>query len=178
MRSSAIIASCALLIAALLSPGVAAAKGGNGQHSGATTKASDAKKPSATKDKAKPPIAVKKSKKSVKPKVTSPRAVTKAKGAKKPSREAPKTAAKKKSDKAKEPKPEIAAQTEGTAPTAEEVPASPPSVNLAEQPFSSDTIGEGDIATRGVLDTIRVKLNTSLEGVRAAVAAMWSTLTA
>ena len=69
MRSSAIAATCVLIAAALVSPSMAMAKGGNGPHPGATHGASDVAKPDVVKSKpaAKPDVV--KSKPAAKPDV-------------------------------------------------------------------------------------------------------------
>jgi hypothetical protein len=51
------------------------------------------------------------------------------------------------------------------------------SAALAEEPPPSETIEATGIETRGVLDTIRVKVEASLDGLRATVAGMWSAVT-
>ncbi len=167
MRSPAIVATCMLLVATLASPGVAMAKGGNGQHSSATPEASDARRPDAGT----------KARTSAKPKVASPQAGTKKKVARKPARKAPKIAATKKTGAAQQPQSPTPAQPANAAPS-KAIPASQPSDGPASNGVSPDKIEMSDTGTRGVLDTIQTSLNTSLESVRAAFAAVWSTLTA
>ena len=188
MRKSAIIATCVVLVATLLSPGVAMAKGGNGQHSVASPKASGngkAKGGNGTKSTATPKAPSngkstphksnpgKKPATVAGPKAASPQGTT-AKNAEKVTRKAPRAKA---TAKAAKPQPATHEPPASAVLSTKTAPVSPASATFAEDPISSDTVGEAGIETRGVLDTIRVKVNASLEGLRATADRMWSTVT-
>ena len=162
MRRSAIVVTCALLVAALLSPGVAMAKGGNGRHSVATPRTSENEMGEDRR-----PDPGKKAGRTAKPTAASPQGKT-AKNVEKPTRETP---------RAEKSQSATREQPAGAMTSTKAVPNSPASTRLAEGRISSDTVGESGIETRGVLDTIRVKVNASLEGIRAIVAGVWSAVT-
>lgn len=189
MRRSTIIVTCVLLVAALVSPGVAMAKGGNGRHSvEGPEKAANGKAQAGTesasaataeasengKAKTKKSDAGKKPAATSKPKAASPQKSTTAKKAEKASREAPLTEAK---AKAEQP---VIATTEPPASvtlSAKSVSASPPSADLTEDRVVPDAIDPDGIETRGVLDTIRVKANATLEHLRATMTGVWTAVT-
>jgi hypothetical protein len=163
------------------------AKGGNGHHSVATPQASDN-----GKGKAHTSDADKKPGKAAKPKAASPQGTTanRADAGKKPGMAAKPQAASPQGTTAKNvvkltreaprtEKPQSATHEPpaGATPSTKAVPGSPPSTGLAEARISSDTVEEAGVETRGVLDTIRVKVNASLEGLRATAGAMWSAVT-
>jgi flagellum-specific peptidoglycan hydrolase FlgJ len=177
MRNQAIVATCVLLVAALVSPGVAMAKGGNGQHSEATHKASGTGKPAAAKDKASKPKAAKKPRKSTEPKVAHTQKATSSRDAKRPARGEPKMAAAKKTKLKRKPQSVAPEHPASTASSVEAIPISLPSTGLAEASVPSDTIGTSDNESHGVLDTIRLQVNAAIAGLRATVAARWATLT-
>jgi len=176
MRSRVILATCVLLVALVVSPGVAMAKGGNGVHAQAATKVSQDAKSNAGQDKAaqKPdPGAkpVKTSRPIVTPSPKIPSKNTSASVVKTPPREAPKAEAAPKSQ-----------STASTQPVSRELPPEPiaasiPSTTLAEGEVASYATEVDDAATRGVLDTIEVELRGSLGAVRSAALRVWSALT-
>jgi hypothetical protein len=187
MRRSAIAMTCALLVATLLSPGVAMAKGGNGRHSLATPSASDHGKANAGKGKTQKADPGKKPGTSTKPKAATSQQGTTAKVVEKPKREAPRPTAAGKTERptpevprpaaAEKPQSTIHEPQAGATPPTMAVPGSPPLMDLAEGRISADPVGAAGIETRGVLDTIRLKVNASLEGIRATAARMWSECT-
>jgi len=172
-RSAIIVVMCAMLVAALLSPGLAMAKGGNGRHQVATPKASETGKSKAgakaKKTKAKKAKAAKHPTRSAKAKASSSR--TTAKNAEKPSREARKTEAAEKQQSTANEQP-AGSRTPTKAPL-----GTPPSTGLANRRISADTTAQDGTETRGVLDTIRLKVNASIEGTRATAVGMWSAVT-
>ena len=179
MRRSAVVITCAVLVATLLSPAVAMAKGGNGRHSMATRGAfgngnGKAGTGSSGKGSVQTPPVGTQPRQSAKPKAASPQRGTTAKVVPKPTRKAPKVEA---AEKAERPQSAMHEPPARTTPSTMAVPSSPPSTGLAEARDSADTIGAASIETRGVLDTIRLNVDASLEGVRATAAAMWSSVT-
>jgi len=179
MRRSAIVMTCVVLAAALLSPGVATAKGGNGSHPVANPEVSDKGKAKTGKSKPQKSDVGKQPKKKAKPqaaspnkpKATSAQRGTAAKDVEKPTRDAPRT------EPAKDPQSTPQEPPASAEPPTKATPSSPPSATLAEGPVSAATIGTEGVGTRGVLDTIGLKVSASMDGMRAAAAGMWSAVT-
>jgi len=182
MPRSAIVMTCVLLASSLLFPGAAVAKGGNGSHPVVTPAASKhgvakaekskAKKPDVGKQTAKPKAASPKKPKAASPKKTkaaaAPKQGTTTKRVAKTARKAPKTEKVKKQKSPAQEEPTLV-DSPATA-----VASSFSSEGLDDGRISSDTVGATGLQTRGVLDTIRLKVSESLKSMSATVAGMWS----
>lgn len=167
MRRTTIIAMCALLVAALLSPGVAMAKGGNGNHPVATPKASG-------KGNSQKPGTISKTAKTANPKAASPQKNAKAVG--KPTGTEPDAGV---SEAVESPETQPSATSEqspSAEPSEKAIPAASSADESADEWISSDKTDAADAETHGVLDTIRAKVSASLESIRAMVTGMWSTV--
>lgn len=168
MRRSAIAITCVLLLAALLSPGAALAKGGNGRYPAANPRTSGSERSAARKSKAGRPATAKKTQRSARrTQATSANAKAKASG----TRVATGAAAPK---KAIRPAPAAVAPDLSTSASAKTEPGAQRVSALEYGTPSADLLSPqpahvADIETRGVLDTIRARALVSLASVRDAV---------
>jgi hypothetical protein len=209
MRKSAIAVTCVFLLAALVFPGAAIAKGGNGRHSGDQHNSEQGNSHS---DKGKDPDSApgqskgKGSKSDEKaggsqapaPGAKADESDTKAPASKsaKPSKSgAPQSApaakqpstAKKPADKQARtaPKPKKAAEKPAASlaaihdPVADDSLAPTPdhAADANEAPVSTEQIAAADAEPRGVLDTIHVVVDSSLDAVSSALADAFSAVT-
>jgi len=182
--------TCLLLVASLLSPGVAMAKGGNGHNSDTASSAS----PRSGKGKAAAPSAKDKAKSDsrspsdkhtagnrpssnpaadVKPKAAPRKRQAAARVVEKQTPEAPKPEATEPSEAdVGSPRATLSRRAESPVPRSL-APTAPSEGRLTETSTDSAVAME----TRGVLDTIRLEMNASLNAFGVQMSSMWSALT-
>jgi hypothetical protein len=194
MRRSLIALTCGFLAAALLCPGMAMAKGGNGSHAEAAQSSSKAS-PAKTRKSADKPAAA-----GQKGRAQAAKTSTAKSPAKKSSSNDSGSSQTSTQDAAQSASPQVTPEAQGAEGpgeadvTAANLPSVPtrqpstaasysklaadvyPSTSLSEDPPSSDVMEASEVETRGVLDTIRVKAGQSLHGVRVFAREMWSAL--